>query len=103
MLRNLALGIIFGFLAVYGLGSCGMAHAGGYTAGWTCSHGYQNCNLVTGYIEGADAKIINVLPQEGSERDRAWVAFCKPTEERGDHGVIYYTYAHEGCEFGRTR
>ena len=102
MLRNLALGIVLGFLAVYGLGSCG-AHAAGYTASWSCSHGYRNCDVITGYIEGAGAKVITIVPQEGSDKDKAWEAFCKPREERGEHGVIYLRYAHDGCEYGRTR
>ena len=99
MLSRFALGIVLGFVVVYGAGSCG-AHAA-ETFSRTCDR--HGCNSVFGYTDGADARIITLPSQEGSPRDKAWEAFCQPREERGEHGIIYLRYAHVGCEYGRTR
>lgn len=31
-----------------------------------------------------------------------WEAFCKPVRNVGDDGLVRLTYAHKGCEFGRS-
>jgi hypothetical protein len=35
------------------------------------------------------------------ERDRRWSARCQPSVRYDSYGVARYTYAAEGCEFGR--
>lgn len=47
------------------------------------------------------ALIVGVNQPENPARERAWEAFCKPTPRVDALGVTRYSYAHEGCEFGR--
>lgn len=37
-----------------------------------------------------------------AERERRWLARCKPVVEQDEFGVGRYHYAAPGCEFGRT-
>ena len=37
------------------------------------------------------------------ERDRKWVARCRPVVRQDYHGVSRYHYAAPGCEFGRIQ
>jgi hypothetical protein len=39
---------------------------------------------------------------EAAERDRKWVARCKPVIRQDRYGVERYSYAAPGCEFGKT-
>jgi hypothetical protein len=38
---------------------------------------------------------------ESAERDRKWVARCRPVIKQDRYGVERYQYAAPGCEFGR--
>jgi hypothetical protein len=38
---------------------------------------------------------------EAAERERPWLARCKPAAEHDQYGVKRYRYAAAGCEFGR--
>jgi len=38
-----------------------------------------------------------------AERVRVWEVFCKPVAAVDSLGVSRYTYAHPGCEHGRTQ
>lgn len=40
---------------------------------------------------------------EAADRDARWVAYCRPTTRQDRYGVERYVYAHEGCEYGRSR
>jgi hypothetical protein len=36
-----------------------------------------------------------------AERERLWVARCRPVSRLDDHGVRRFSYAAPGCEFGK--
>ena len=38
---------------------------------------------------------------ESAERERKWVARCRPVVKQDRYGVERYQYAAPGCEFGR--
>jgi hypothetical protein len=38
---------------------------------------------------------------EADERERLWLARCRPVAEHDQYGVKRYRYAAPGCEFGR--
>jgi hypothetical protein len=38
---------------------------------------------------------------EAAERERLWLARCRPTVEHDQYGVRRYRYAAVGCEYGR--
>jgi hypothetical protein len=40
--------------------------------------------------------------REAEERDKKWVARCKPTTWQDHYGVTRVRYAKPGCEFGKT-
>jgi hypothetical protein len=40
---------------------------------------------------------------ESAERDRKWVARCRPVLRQDRYGVDRYEYAAPGCEFGKTQ
>jgi hypothetical protein len=39
--------------------------------------------------------------EEAMERDRKWLARCKPVIQQDTYGVGRYIYAASGCEFGK--
>ena len=43
------------------------------------------------------------LEKEAAQRERRWVARCRPVLNEDRYGVSRYEYAAPGCEFGRTR
>jgi hypothetical protein len=51
---------------------------------------------VGGFDNEADAKA-------SAERDRKWTAFCKPVAFIDRYGVERLSYAHPGCEHGRSQ
>lgn len=40
---------------------------------------------------------------EAREREKRWVARCRPTLRQDVYGVSRYVYAARGCEYGRDR
>ena len=40
---------------------------------------------------------------ESAERDRKWVARCRPVLRQDRYGVDRYEYAAPGCDYGRTQ
>lgn len=40
--------------------------------------------------------------REALERDRKWIARCRPVIRQDEFGVSRYYYAARGCEFGKT-
>jgi len=69
-------------------------------------HGYS---CVTRFGEAGDAHIRTVpaFPSqreeaEAAERDRKWMAHCRPVIEQDQYGARRYRYAARGCEYGRT-
>lgn len=68
---------------------------GGYGNGFSCS-------MIESHPQpGAIARIIQV--PEHAVDDQVWSNFCKPVLGRDRFGVVRYSYAHEGCEYGRDR
>lgn len=43
------------------------------------------------------------LSVEAEERARQWEVFCKPVTVEDRYGVSRLQYAHEGCEYGRSK
>ena len=41
--------------------------------------------------------------KEAQARDKAWVAYCKPTVKTDPDGIRRNAYAHDGCEYGQTK
>lgn len=81
-------------------------HAGGIES-TSCVGSYDavSCSTVWG---GADDPYIRTVPglrgtqeeAEFAERDRQWVARCRPVIKQDQYGVGRYHYAAAGCEFG---
>ena len=40
---------------------------------------------------------------EARERDKNWLARCKPVVQQDSYGVPRYVYAAAGCEYGRIQ
>lgn len=79
------------------------ACAGGFN--WQCYHSRfaTNCSMVE---IGAPAPL---SPAETAEREAArqaelekWTKFCQPVGKTDDMGMVRLSYAHPGCEFGRS-
>ncbi len=54
-----------------------------------------------------EAPARNLAQEQEDEKARRasiekWEAFCKPTRSIDNEGVGRLSYAHKGCEFGRT-
>jgi hypothetical protein len=98
MLRKII--VVVGWLTLIAHGCIYQAAHAGETYSLTCSRGF-NCDLTMGYVD-AEPRVIYRSPNEDSERDRKWMAFCNPQFRRDAHGVERAVYAHEGCEYGRT-
>lgn len=82
-------------------------------ADWTrrtsCYVGGCTTSYFWGLPGGSLAAITNVPgPQtdeeraEAVERDRKWVAHCKPSLREDRYGMKRYVYEKPGCEFGKT-
>ena len=65
---------------------------------------YYGRKCVTSYL---DDPVRNEAQEREDERARRasiekWEAFCKPTRNYDNEGVVRVTYARKGCEFGRS-
>jgi hypothetical protein len=80
-------------------------HANAFIASTDCSfgRGFVACTTTVLRPQDAGPRIIHARPVADAERDRQWVAFCKPTFRTDKLGVTRYVYAREGCEYGRTQ
>ena len=56
------------------------------------------------YIHGAPnpGAPSDVEIRQSEERDRKWLAYCKPVLIKDRYGVERYHYAKPGCEFGHS-
>lgn len=61
------------------------------------SYGDFSCSTRIG-IDPRDDAILWTDPV----RIAKWEAFCRPTPVEGKDGLVRLTYAHEGCDMGRT-
>jgi len=59
---------------------------------WDMAPGDPNIRLVPDPAEAQKAAL--------KERDRKWLAHCRPVVERDAFGVARYRYSAPGCEFG---
>jgi hypothetical protein len=84
----------------------GPAHAGAIeSTSCVAHHGTFFCSTVWGR---AGDPHIRTVPDPGSDqreaellqRDRKWMARCRPVIEQDRYGVNRYHYAASGCEFG---
>lgn len=73
----------------------------------SCVGGFGSFNCVTRSGSGGDPHVTQLpgalSPPEqtrAAERERRWVARCRPTVAYDDYGVARYRYAAPGCEFG---
>lgn len=61
------------------------------------------CRSSASWGRSDDPKKISKEELEAEDFAHAkWVAFCKPVIKADEYGVGRYTYAHKGCEFGRS-
>jgi hypothetical protein len=74
----------------------------------TCVRSYGVFSCVEQWGAGGGiAKVILVAPRDekeaaaSAERDRLWVARCRPVSRTDAYGVSRLRYAAPGCEFGR--
>jgi hypothetical protein len=85
------------------------AEAGGIVAG-TCVRSLGSLSCVARWGEAGDPYIRGVPGPRNAqeeaefvERDRKWVARCRPVIRQDQYGVGRYYYAAPGCEFGRIQ
>ena len=68
------------------------------------SPGASSCTTVWRRADDSSVRIVSVpaaaLGSEGAERDRLWLARCRPVIKPDRYGVGRYHYAASGCEFG---
>lgn len=80
-----------------------MTSANATTVTTHCAHGYGQFGCTTSIGRSGGAAGGAARSAEDIEAERVkWVAFCKPVGHLDKYGVTRLTYAHEGCEFGRT-
>lgn len=71
-----------------------------------------NCNSSYGYGYHSTRCALEPIPEprkltaeeiaEQQRSDEHWLAYCQPKRQADDEGVIHLTYAHPGCEHGRS-
>ena len=96
-----------GLALVLTFGLQGSAHADEVKT-LTCTGG-GGLACIKIYREGITNPHIRQVPEirgereiaEADERDRRWVARCRPIARHDAYGVKHYQYAAAGCEYGR--
>jgi hypothetical protein len=85
----------------------GPARAGPIDSTTSCVGGYGvfSCSTTWGkagdpYIRSVPSSISAEQSPELVERDRKWIARCRPVIVHDRYGVSRYHYAAPGCEFG---
>lgn len=69
---------------------------------------FESCNrggCISGDLPSANAKVISVPQDDGPaarERIHRWEVYCQPTAHVDNFGVTRFSYAHPGCEFGKS-
>lgn len=58
----------------------------------------RSCVFVGGQV--GNPHVQSVQPNEGSERDEAWLRRCRPVIVTDRYGMPRYRYSAEGCEYG---
>lgn len=65
--------------------------------GW----GFRSCSMTIRKLEAQQDSI--EARREAAAREAQWEARCKPAISYDAFGMARYSYAAEGCEFGRPR
>lgn len=84
-----------------------VTYSAGCVGGGGFFSGSANCVFMERNGPGGIARIYKVEEPRGEEldaaleRDRKWLARCKPVIRQDAHGVGKYYYAASGCEFGK--
>jgi hypothetical protein len=98
--------ILRGIVALALLGSSvplGPANASGIDV-TNCVRSFFDFSCVERWDWTGDPSTPRRDPQEeaeSAERERQWVARCRPVVKQDQYGVGRYHYAAPGCEFGR--
>jgi hypothetical protein len=85
-------------------------HAGGAFSGSCVRSGSAvACSAQWGKAQGGIPHVLQMpalttdrAEAESAERDRKWVARCKPIVQQDRYGVGRYHYLATGCEYGKT-
>lgn len=84
-----------------------VTYSAGCIGGGSFFTGSANCVFMERNGPGGIARIYKVEEPRGEaldaalERDRKWLARCKPLIRQDAYGVGRYYYAAAGCEFGK--
>lgn len=109
--RAIVLMLVFTAFEIGGLLLTWSAFAGSAygTRNTSCVGGYSSvaCSTNWRYHDDfgvASARIAPDPHEEAAalERDRKWLARCKPVARHDQFGVARYVYAAPGCEYGRA-
>jgi len=82
----------------YGANGWGNGSIGGYGNGGCVG---PRRELVNPYVIPVPKPKTEKEVAEAAERDRLWVARCKPVIRQDQYGVRRYHYAAPGCEYGK--
>jgi len=100
----------FGALIVLSAATLTSAHAGGAgDIGCVGTGRSFNCagqwSLAPGdpYVRTVPEALDETEKAQLTERERKWLARCKPVIEHDSYGVARYRYSASGCEFGVGR
>ena len=80
------------------------AQAGGYD-NLNCSGSYNFFNCTRRWDIWPSERLMPDPAEQAAaaERERRWLARCRPTVQQDQFGVGRYRYAAPGCEFGRNQ
>jgi hypothetical protein len=67
---------------------------------FSCS-GFWRDRIVNPYLIYVPQPSSEEAAEEASERDRRWMARCRPIIRQDQYGVPRYHYAAPGCEYGK--
>lgn len=68
--------------------------------------GASSCTTQWRYFGPATPYPWQIDPREtaaSAERERKWLARCRPVQKEDRLGVVRYVYAASGCEFGKLQ
>lgn len=68
----------------------------------TCSTSWQYGPVPHANIRYVDGPAGKQQEEAALERDRKWLAHCKPRVQQDQYGVDRLSYAAPGCEYGKS-
>jgi hypothetical protein len=86
--------------------SCSGGFGYGYGGGSISGYGLGGCveierGLVNPYVIGVPPPKTEKEIADAAERERLWLARCRPVIRQDHYGVRRYHYAAPGCEYGK--